>query len=174
MIFIFHQPHLYFDFSFITSHGEYCTSLDVNVFKYTSFTYPQFLTSLHVGRDFHRISQQMDHWLKFLCSRMFFYIKIVDNKTIRYVTLTFEISIFIDNKGNKYSIDYGLYQLLIFRKQQTTANKFKILYFRCWLMNDSNNEKQNAFFVFLQTQELCFLRDTFLSLKKTSIIFFFV
>ena len=41
----------------------------------------------------------------------------MDNKTFRYVTLTFEISIFIDNNGKKYSIDNGLYNLLILIKQ---------------------------------------------------------
>ena len=85
-----------------------------------------FLTSLHDGRDFHQISQQMDHWFKLQCSRMLFYIKIVDNKTFHYVTLTFEISISIDNKGNKYSIDNGLYQLLNFIKQQYTNLKSSI------------------------------------------------
>ena len=49
--------------------------------------------------------------------------KKVDNKTFRYVILTFEISIFIDNKGNKYSIDNGLYQLFIYIKQQYTHLK---------------------------------------------------
>ena len=50
----------------------------------------------------------------------------MDNKTFRCVTLTFEISIFIDNKGNKYSIDNGLNQLLIFIKQQYTNLKSSI------------------------------------------------
>ena len=47
----------------------------------------------------------------------------MDNKTFRYVTLTSEISIFIDNKGNKYSIDNGLYHLLFLVKQQYTNLK---------------------------------------------------
>ena len=50
----------------------------------------------------------------------------MDNKTFRYVTLTFEISIFIDNKGNKYSIDNGLNNLLILIKQQYTNLKSSI------------------------------------------------
>ena len=96
--------------------------------------------------------------------------------------MTFEISIFIDNKGNKYSIDNGLYQLLIFIKQQYTNLKYSIfnadviiaINTSIFGTKNTHNEKQDAFFVSLQTPESSPLRDKFLSLKKTSIIFFFV